>query len=264
MAVREEQLLSAPTPLPALHSPQAICRWELDAAMPGERAREVAVGFCAAVLSRLGKAVDAVVVEDRLAVLALPRLPAGPAGGEVAAVGLLVPRQPNGSSARALRKAITSLGRDGFRVGTRDLRLRSARSVAYDPHRWVGPSRVWTSVTPWMPETGTLERPASRRQAQLLDSLSLSLSADRDGRTAPPIAELVAEVQAHDEAWIPGLPTARTFGDRRTGSSSHVRISFREPIEGPIAIGRDRLLGMGLLAPIELPAEPWELAEVTG
>lgn len=244
---------------PILRSPYAMCRWELDVAMSAERSREIAVGFCGALLQRLGKAVDEVVVEDRLAVITLPKIPVLAASGEAAAVGLLVPRAPSERSSQALRAAIRSIGREGFRVAGRDLRLKSASSKAYEARRWVGPSRVWTSVTPWVSEAGESERLANHRRSHLLDSIGTALLGDRDQTQRTLAMEgLVAELQAHDEAWVPGLPPASASFDVRTGPPTHVRICFRDPVEGPIVIGRDRLLGMGLLAPLDPPIVPFE------
>ncbi len=244
---------------PVLRSPHAICRWELDVAMPAERSREVAVGFCGALLQRLGKAVEEVVVEDRLAVFALPRIPVPVASREVAAVGLLVPRVPSRRSSRALQTAIRSIGREGFHVAGRDLRLRSASSKAYEVSRWVGPSRIWTSATPWISEAREVEKLANHRRRGLLDAIGSALLGDQDhAQRTLVMEELVMEVQAHDEAWLPGLPPASASFDARRGLPTHVRICFRDPVEGPIVIGRDRLLGMGLLAPVDLPITPFE------
>lgn len=254
----EERFDLAPVE-PVLRSPQAICRWELDVAMPAEHSREIAVGFCGALLRRLGKAVDEIVVEDQLAVFALPRIPVPAGGGEAAAVGLLVPRSPSARSSRALRAAIRSICQEGFRVAGRDLRLRSADPNAYDARRWVGPSRIWTSVTPWVSEGVDLEKLASRRQRHLLDALGASLLGNLDpAQRILAMEELVASVQAHDEAWVPGFPPAGGSFGVRSSCQTHVRICFRGPVEGPIAIGRDRLLGMGLLAPVALPIQPFE------
>lgn len=239
---------------PVLRFPHAICRWELDVAMPAERSREIAVGFCGALLQHLGDAVDEIVDEGRLAVFALPKIPVA-ASGEVAAVGLLVPRNPSERSSRALSTAIRSIGQEGFDVAGRDLRLRPTSSKAYELSRWVGPSRIWTSVTPWVSGVAGVKN----LRTHILDSLGSSLFGDLDqAQRILAIERLVTRVQAHDEAWVPGLPPAsRSFG-ARPAPSAHVRISFCSPVEGPIVIGRDRLLGMGLLAPVDPPVEPFE------
>lgn len=239
---------------PVLRSPHAICRWELDVAMPAERSREIAVSFCGALLRRLGNAVDEIVGEGQLAVFALPRIPVS-AGGKVAAVGLLIPRNPSERSSRALSTAIRSIGQEGFDVAGRDLRLRSASSKAYEVSRWVGPSRIWTSVTPWV--SGALE--VRNLRTHLIDSLGSALFGDLDqAQRIMAMKRLVTRVQAHDEAWVPGLLPASRSSGARTPPTAHVRISFCSPVEGPIVIGRDRLLGMGLLVPVDPPAEPFE------
>jgi CRISPR-associated protein Csb2 len=72
------------------------------------------------------------------------------------------------------------------------------------------------------------------------------------------IERLVEEAQVHDEAWIPGIQPASQSPELRPGPPAHVRVAFGGAVEGPIVIGRDRLFGMGLLMPLDVPIELFE------
>lgn len=245
---------------PILRSPHAICRWELDVAMPAERSREIAVGFCGALLQRLGKAVDEVVVEDRLAVLTLPRIPVSATSGEAGAVGLLVPRAPSERSRRALRDAIRSIGREGFHVAGRSLRLRSVRSKAFESRRWVGPSHVWTSVTPGF------QRSAKRKGSRAnVGAICSTRSARCSSVTGTKRSGPFGDGGLGDGAAGPrrGLGSPGYRRQVRHSMSARPRrhmceFAFGPRSRGPIVIGRDRLLGMGLLVPVDPPIVPFE------
>lgn len=239
---------------PVLRSPFALVRWELDRAMSMESSREIVGSFCGALLRHLGAAVDNVVVRDRLGVLALPKLPMS-ARPEAVAIGLLVPRESSEERRKRLDSSVCAVGEEGFRVAGRDLHLTGC-SGSSRTGRWVGPSRVWTSITPWVSESDHADRSVERRRC-LLESLAISLLGD--GKAADQqvaLESLIDGAQAHDEAWVPGIQPASRLVERRSGLPAHVRVSFRKPVEGPIIIGRDRLLGMGLLVPLDVLAAP--------
>lgn len=242
-----------------LRSPFSLSRWGIDPPVPAHRSREVAAGFCGALLERLGAAVEAVVLQDRLAVLALPQLPAPAGKGRVSGVGVLVDRNRGDDVTRLLRDAIRSIGISGFEVGGRRVRLKPAAAGAIEEQRWVGPGRVWTSVTPWISETSLLGRAGHIRDRCLRDSLSRALSVDPQAPLEPDALDRsIQSAQTHDEAWIAGVPAASHGPQFRPGPPVHVRITFDGPVEGPIAVGRDRLFGMGLLVPMDMPTEPFE------
>lgn len=242
-----------------LRSPSSLSRWAIDPPIPAHRSREVAAGFCGALLARLGPAVEDVVLQDRLAVVALPQLPVPAGKGRVNGVGVLVDRNRADDVTGLLRDAIRSIGISGFEVGDRPVRLKRAAAGAVDDQRWMGPGRTWTSVTPWISETSLLGRAAHVRDRCLRDSLARALSGDPEVPLERGIVDgFIRSAQTHDEAWIAGVPAASQGPPFRPGPPVHVRITFNEPVEGPIVIGRDRLFGMGLLVPMDMPSEPFE------
>jgi len=243
----------------AARSPYAISHWQIDQVLPADRSREIAAGFCGALLRGLGKAVDEVVLTDRLGVLALPELPVGP-NGRVSAVGVLAARQRTERSTEALRAAVRRVGYRGFEFAGRRVRLKPASATTLERHRWIGPARVWTSVTPWVSETYHGGRSARHRDRALRASLGAALFGEFDPQgQAAEIERLVRSVQTHDEAWVPGVLAASDTPQFRPGPPTHVRITFREAVEGPIVLGRDRLFGMGLLVPMDMPSEPFDV-----
>lgn len=240
---------AAATVGPIVQSRYALSRWEVDQAVPALRSREVAAGFCRALL-RQGGSADAV-REHRIRVLALPMLPV-PVRAGVSAVALVTPRDAAPGSGQALGDAIREIGRDGFRVKGRRLWLRKAKDRAYDLHRWVGPSRVWTTVTPCVAGIDGWSNLADKRRRQLMELMATELVVG-DVRGTTTLDQIVEGTQTHEEAWVPGIPPASAWknpmGAKR---AAHVRLTFRSPVEGPLVLGGDRLLGMGLLVPVDL------------
>lgn len=228
---------------PAARSQWGFSRWELDVPLPLENYRDLAAAFCGALLRGLGTTVDEVVVAERLGVVALPPMPLDPEWPVVGAVALLVPRAVDQPTRAALSAAIRAAGSEGIFACDRLLHLRVANSDAYECRRWVGPSRVWTTVTPWIP-AATADDAAALR-CSLLEDLSVALF---DQPAGGQIENIVAAVDTRDEPWLEGLPAAGARAHAE-GGPTHVRIEFRAPVEGPLRIGSGRLSGMGLLAP---------------
>src|SRR5947209_7741037 len=127
----------------------------------------------------------------------------------------------------------------------------------------------WEPVTPVV-----LERPeflrkewarlghAQRRQgARAGDSrsaseLDRSLASRREELVRGAVGRLEVGVALHVEItrapWRAGLHPAgqyRTTGYLHTSPRFHIRVSFREPVPGPIVVGRGRYVGFGLLRP---------------
>jgi CRISPR-associated protein Csb2 len=100
---------------------------------------------------------------------------------------------------------------------------------------------------------------AEYRRRCLLESLSIFLSGNGDRATWLGTERLVEEAQVHDEAWVSGIAPASQSPELRPGPPAHVRLAFAGAMEGPIVIGRDRLFGMGLLLPLDVPVGSLEL-----
>lgn len=111
---------------------------------------------------------------------------------------------------------------------------------AATPGRWRGPARTWTSVYPVVHER-------RRRHGPTMDDVSAWC---RHAGHPVPIGARLSPVPI-----LPGSPRLRpdqVFRDR-DGSRrpySYVTLHFRDPIRGPVVLGRARQFGMGLMAPI--------------
>lgn len=117
----------------------------------------------------------------------------------------------------------------------------SARPLAARPDRWRGPSRRWASVLPVVHERYTRRRDPSL--AELASWCSYAgLPQPVRARTSP-------------VAFVSGAPTlpaaATTRAGERSRPFSHVEIEFAEPVTGPVAFGRMRHFGLGLLLPLD-------------
>jgi CRISPR-associated protein Csb2 len=110
------------------------------------------------------------------------------------------------------------------------------------------PARTWESLTPYVPPRHHLRRgkprPRESLESQIQRELSLRGFAD---------ANLVEVEPYGAPSWVAvhiprGGATKRTFiGDRR---GYRLRLTFREPIEGPLRLGHSSSFGLGLFKPV--------------
>lgn len=129
-----------------------------------------------------------------------------------------------------------------------------------DPHRWLGPSRHWGTVTPVAlhnnPGDLTARSPvaaarAARRAAEIVARACAHIC------LPPP-----ARVRVMRRSLFPGIPTAPEFmpfprKPSRPGSDKfqrvcvHAELEFAEGVEGPVLIGAGRYLGMGICGALD-------------
>jgi CRISPR-associated protein Csb2 len=126
----------------------------------------------------------------------------------------------------------------GVNVGV-ELHDGAPRPLAARPERWRGPSRRWVSALPVVHE-----RYLKGRTPALADVAEWCRHA---GLPAP------RRVQLHRLGFAAGVPNLPAQSTVRPGGRphpySHLQIEFPEPISGPVAIGRMRHFGLGLLLP---------------
>ena len=121
------------------------------------------------------------------------------------------------------------------------------RAVPPPPGFDGGRSQVWESLTPYVPPRHHLRNGKPRQReslvAQIRRELSLRGFVDTNG---------IKIEQLSDPSWVAvhiprGGATKRTFiGDRR---GYRLRLTFREPIEGPLRLGHSSSFGLGLFRP---------------
>lgn len=132
--------------------------------------------------------------------------------------------------------AIRRLWKDGrFDVGV-TLHDGAPRPWSAHPDRWVGPSRRWESVTPVVQE-----RHGPVNEAEIARWFTHA------GHPVP------TRFRVGRQPFLPGAVDLRPHQVRRRYGRSpytHLSIEFDEPVHGPLAVGRGRSFGLGLLAPV--------------
>ena len=109
---------------------------------------------------------------------------------------------------------------------------------ASNPARWVGPSRAWVSVFPVVHE---------RRVKGPLTVAEVARWCAWSGLPEP---------VALREARVPLVPGAvaldpvEVYHGEQRRPYSHLALTFADPVTGPVALGRGRHFGLGLMAPI--------------
>jgi CRISPR-associated protein Csb2 len=121
----------------------------------------------------------------------------------------------------------------------------SARSFSLRPRPYLGPSRSWVTVTPIV---------HSRWRKGGVDALSDQVSADcaHVGLPAPSEIEVLrgAGAKGGADRIVPLADTPQDWRGLLQGPMSHLRITFPEPVRGPVLIGRARHFGLGLCVPV--------------
>jgi len=136
------------------------------------------------------------------------------------------------------------------------------------PYRYLKPAHTWTTVTPVVLDKSPLSRNYEGRQRQLGDQLRLAC--EFTGLPQP------VTVVTERNSLIPGAPRA-TFTPhnarrrRRPGARAeladwdswdlpphfagrtvtHATLTWREPVQGPIALADGRFIGLGLCLPLD-------------
>lgn len=161
------------------------------------------------------------------------------AKGRIHGAAVWVPSDATRDELAGIRTALLSIRRlwhgERFDVAV-TLHDGDKRPWTANPARWVGPSRRWMSVTPVVQE----------RHGPVTDEEVTRWFANA-GHPAPTRFSLSRH------------PTLRGAIDlrphvvrRRYGRSpyTHLNVEFDRPVVGPLAVGRGRSFGLGLLAPV--------------
>jgi CRISPR-associated protein Csb2 len=186
-----------------------------------------------------------------VAFLALPDVGHGHADGHLLGVAVALPGLA-AEERRAVLEALVPAGETAglrrlcmARIGDLELRYDPSRTKPWGllPERWRGPSTVWASATPVV-----LDRFPARRGA--LDD-EVRRSCVHAGLPEPP------ELEVANASFVTGGVQLRPhqFVRRETPLRPyvHVRLRFPEAISGPVLLGSQRYLGLGLLVPIGDP-----------
>ncbi|HEY5343839.1 MAG TPA: type I-U CRISPR-associated protein Csb2 [Solirubrobacteraceae bacterium] len=136
--------------------------------------------------------------------------------------------------------SIPGAGRVWLKPPTTDeSRLSSLREEFYR-----GPAKTWVSVTPIV---------HSRWRKGGIDALLRQVSADcaHVGLPVPAEIETLRSAGRHGGAdrFVPARETPASWRGLLAGPTSHLRITFAQPVRGPVLLGRARHFGLGLCVP---------------
>ncbi|EXJ13608.1 type I-G CRISPR-associated protein Csb2 [Imhoffiella purpurea] len=172
--------------------------------------------------------------------LTLPHVGHEHADGRVLGLAMLLPREVSDEERTA---AVWALSRVTH-IQLADRRIMTHRPAGHEPEpqgirraTWAGQGRVWTSVTPIL-----LER--HPRRGQSLGSM-IADSCERWGYPRP------TQVETTHQGRLRGVPPAPLFRPRLPGRWTHATLHWDRPIRGPLLLGRDQHVGLGLCRSVD-------------
>jgi CRISPR-associated protein Csb2 len=243
------------------HQPGPVALWvRFASALDGRKAVAVAETLRAAVLERFDALMDGAVPEvlhghhparsrgvEHVRWLPLPHAGHPHADGRIRGACVSMPPDTEGEVVEGVRQAlasITELVRPGVFSTTMELFDGTKRPWSTNPLRWIGPSKQWVSVLPVVHERYVRGGPSLEEVARWCVHAGLP----------EPVAFEISRAPL-----VPGaasLPAryARRTGDSRSDPYGHLRLWFPVSVQGPVAIGRLRHFGLGLMAP-ERPSD---------
>ena len=174
--------------------------------------------------------------------ISLPHAGYPHADGMIRGACVWLPADTETSVVEAVRRILVGTDRL-YRGSVLDVQISPFDGARYpwtsNPARWTGPARHWVTVFPAVHERYTKGR-------LTIDDVSEWCS---NAGYPPPISFRESEVPLVDGA--ADLSPIRIFGPgRKHYPYSHLEIIFSRPVRGPIAIGRGRSHGFGLMAPV--------------
>jgi CRISPR-associated protein Csb2 len=158
-----------------------------------------------------------------------------PSGTDPEVVALV--RQAASSVPALAKPGVFDAGRPSPFDGTR-------RPIATTPWRWRGPAREWVTAFPAVHERFTKGPPGLTEVRRWCGYAGLP---------EPVSVQMTRVPQVPGAVDLPPAFTQRKGDPARP--YSHLRLVFAEPIRGPIAVGRGRHFGLGLLAPLRATTE---------
>lgn len=169
--------------------------------------------------------------------------------GQILGVAVAIPRDATEEERGAIVRATTavkslrvhgSLEPWGLSPAAGDGTLKTLR-----PDRWVGLSHRWQTVTPVIldrfPKRGQEDSDhAALREAVLISVEHALLPRPR-------------KLSVSRVPWTSGAVPAQAYDGDPPGLRLHVDMEFKEPLRGPVLVGRGRYMGIGLFRPVAGP-----------
>lgn len=217
--------------------------WELRSAgtLPhAGTAYRVAGAFRGALLAALGDE-GWLVAEDRAGKAA--SILAIPGRDRIVAVGIAPRATVADDAIEIIHEAAEQISREGF-----GRTLKIGRSVKM--RKLSGPARRWRTLTPWIADRSLNSGGKGRkRTAEQLVHESLG-KALRPGAQPAEAIEHAAGILDHVDLTLDGIQHPRDWEQPRSAYppyTAFVRLAFRDPLQGPLLIGRGQYQGCGLL-----------------
>lgn len=191
------------------------------------------------------------------AIVPLPFVGVPHADGSIKGVALLLPhpRRLDGDltevdAAVAGLRRLLDAGGEVKLLGRGTMTLRETLPLraplkSLDLDRYRGPARIWTTVTPVVHSRW---RAAKSRQA-LVDQIAADCA--HVGLPTPERVEVLRnpELPASPPAFVDPRGLRPEWRRSIEGPAQHLRLTFREPVQGPILLGKARHFGLGLMIP---------------
>lgn len=198
-----------------------------------------------------------------LAIVPLPFVGTIHGNGAILGVALIVPPNSADDEVAQLHHALTAWAADSG-DGTLPLLLAGGHRVplqvddtpdiaTLQPNRWCRASVAWATVTPIALDRhpGDLRHRDPRRRRRAEDAACATVAAACHHVGLPQPAGITVDV----DAVIAGSVRATAMPPFHSGSGPqralvHARITFAEPVAGPVVLGAGRYRGMGLCLPV--------------
>lgn len=250
--------------------------------LPSVAVAGIARQFRRALMSHADEPIDPVLSGHRddgapseiphLAVVPLPWVTGPHPDGSILGVALVLPRDSDPTSRRAVLRAIgrfeQSVRRDSTDdppavplllgdTGTLWLRRTPWGSEAWtlDPRAWCRPARRWATATPIALDRnpGDLHDADPQRRRRAFDEAAASVveSVRRIGLPEPNEVDVVRSCVLPGTAKPRDYPRFPADRGRTQRVLVHARLEFPEPVSGPVILGAGRYHGLGLCLPVD-------------
>jgi CRISPR-associated protein Csb2 len=206
-------------------------------------AHVVASAMRRAVLAHAGDSAPALLhghgAHPHVAFLALSDVGHRYASGAIRGVAIAIPRAAGPQDGQAAMSAFRSVRKLAVDRRLAPFRLEAGGELrALQPERWVGPARLWRSVTPVV-----VDRHPKAATGGVEGALRVAI--------AHALLPEPVRIEAATVPFLAGPPAVPAFrGDLPRGMRVHLELEFAEPVRGPVLVGRGRYLGIGLFAPV--------------
>jgi CRISPR-associated protein Csb2 len=219
-----------------------VAAWLRHAAHQRARSLKLDVDFIERFVCGHGELTEA--KNNRFSYLPVPTIPAKGRDGRIRRVLVAEPLSGGGGKAQAVARRLSGASLVSEDTGEimADLRAISDRSADSLIARYLRTARRWGSATPLVLPGRDDHRP---RKAHALVLKALMQA----GYTTP-----IAEIHLQREPVFPGAELARAYrmpAYLKEFPRTHALITFAEEVQGPIALGAGRHVGLGLCAALD-------------